>query len=65
MTTKGTTKSGSEIISGLNEAAQTAFAQTVLETLVPSARPRQAVEIHQVRRSKNLSSATPAHQGDG
>ena len=65
MTTKGTTKSDPEIISGLNEAAQTAFALTVLETLVPSARPRQAVEIYQVRRSKNLSSATPDHRGDG
>ena len=65
MTTKGTPKSDPEIINGLSEAAQTAFAQTVLETLAPSARLRQAVEIHQVRRSKNLSSATPDHQGDG
>ena len=65
MTTKGTTKSDPEIINGLNEAAQTAFALTVLETLAPSARPRQAVEIYQVRRSKNLSSATPDHRGDG
>lgn len=65
MTTKGTTQSDPEIISGLNEAAQTAFAQTVLEALTPSARPRQAVEIYQVRRSKSLSSATPDHRGDG
>lgn len=65
MTTKGTPKSDPEIINGLSEAAQTAFAQTVLETLAPSARLRQAVEIYQVRWSKNLSSATPDHRGDG
>ena len=65
MTTKGTPKSDPEIINGLSEAAQTAFAQTVLETLAPSARLRQAAETYQMQRTENLSSATPAHQGDG
>ena len=65
MTTKYTPKSDPEISSGLNAAAQTAFAQTVLETLAPSARLRQAAETYQMQRTENLPSATPAHQGDG
>ena len=61
MTTKGTTKSGSEISSGLNAAAQTAFTQTVLEPPAPSARLRQAAETYQMQRTENLSNTVPDH----
>ena len=61
MTTKGTPKSDPEIINGLSEAAQTAFTQTVLETLAPSARLRQAAETYQMQRTENLSNTVPDH----